>query len=183
MFYASYPNLVLHLLLQSPRFIPIFCSYCAIYLWCHSRITLPVWLLYYHISYCSYNWVWVCIAPTSSPPTIPSMPSYTITMSYPSFDVIDPHYEGLVDVVHWLGFLVRASPPPYAAAYEKPSQWTTNWIPHVYCCRVVWYDASSGRRIGPLELIRRPLDSRRRLLGIWSVYPPNIVAMDGVSIA
>ena len=41
---------------------------------------------------------------------------------------MDPHYEGLVDVVHWLGFLVRASPPPYAAAYEKPSQWTTNWL-------------------------------------------------------
>ena len=134
-----------HLLLRSPRFIPIFCSYCAIYLWYHSHVTLPGWLLYYHISYCSYNWVRVCIAPTSSPPTIPYMPSYAITMLYPSFDVIDPHYEGLVDVVHWLGFLVSASLPSFVAAYKKPSQWTINWIPHVYCCRVVWYDANIYR--------------------------------------
>ena len=58
---------------------------------------------------------------------------------------IDPHYEGLVDVVHWLGFFVSASLPSFVAAYEKPSQWTINWIPHVYCCRVVWYDANIYR--------------------------------------
>ena len=44
----------------------------------------------------------------------------------PFFDVIDPHYEGLVDVVHWLGFLVSASLPSFVAAYKKPSQWTIN---------------------------------------------------------
>ena len=55
------------------------------------------------------NWLRVCLAPTSSPPTIPSMPSYAITMSYPSFDVIDPHYEGLVDWVHRCAFFVSCS--------------------------------------------------------------------------
>jgi len=55
------------------------------------------------------NWLRVCLAPTSSPPTIPSMPSYAITMSYPAFDVIDPHYEGLVDWVHRCAFFVSCS--------------------------------------------------------------------------
>ena len=39
---------------------------------------------------------------------------------------MDPHYEGLVDVVHWLGFLVSASIPSFVAAYKKPNQWTIN---------------------------------------------------------
>ena len=41
---------------------PYILLYRAIYLWYHSRITHPGWLLYCHISYCSYNWLWVCLA-------------------------------------------------------------------------------------------------------------------------
>ena len=41
---------------------------------------------------------------------------------------MDPHYEGLVDVVHRCTFFVSASPSLDAAAYQKVHHQTNNWL-------------------------------------------------------
>ena len=57
---------------------PYILFYRAIYLWYHSRIIHPGWLLYCQHPYCLYNWLQVCIAlAIFISPTIPSIPSYT----------------------------------------------------------------------------------------------------------
>ena len=150
------------IVLQSPRFIPIL-FYRAIYLWYHSHVSSILFdcCIVIH-PYCLYNWLRVCLALSSSSQQYHRSPRTLIWHSTLHFDVMDRHYEGLVDWECAPPFLRDASSIPIGGVYEKGGAQSLNWRPHVHCCGVL-YDTMQiyivwrgGRRMVPLKLIQRP---------------------------
>ena len=132
--FSNLPDLSLYFVLSCHLFVVSFTYH-------------PSWLIvvlsYIHIVYitgCEYVLHYLHL-----PQQYHRSPRTLIWHSTLHFDVMDPHYEGLVDWDCTPPFLRDASLKSIRGAYEMGGVQSLNWRPHVHCCGVVWYNANIYR--------------------------------------